>query len=158
MTYLLEAPEIVESPEQLVAMIPLVVARAQMPEVMGPGIGEVFAVISAQNIGVAGPWFAHHYRITDEQFDFAICVPVSSAVSATGRVVPGVRRAATVARAVLCGPYEHLGDGWGELMTWIDESAHRAESDLWEVYLSGPESSSDSTMWRTQLNRPLMVQ
>jgi effector-binding domain-containing protein len=157
MTYVLESPETVESPEQLVAMIPLVVSRAEMPNVIGPGIVELFAVISAQNVGVVGPWFAHHFAMTDEQFDFAICVPVSSTVVASGRVIPGVRRAALVARAVMCGPYEHLSDGWSELMSWINSRGYQPEADLWEVYLTGPESSEDSATWRTQLNRPLTV-
>jgi hypothetical protein len=56
-------------------------------------------------------------------------------MSPASRVVHGVRRASQVAPAVLCGAYEHLGDGWGELMSWID--AH------------------DSSEWRTELNRPL---
>jgi effector-binding domain-containing protein len=156
MSYVLEAPEVVESPEQLVAKIPIVVARDQMPSVMGPGISEVFSVISAQGIEVAGPWFAHHYSITDAQFDFAICVPVVTPVAAAGRVVPGKREASTVVRAVLCGPYEHLSDGWGELMTWIDAQGHNARTDLWEVYAQGPESGDDSSKWRTELNRPLV--
>ncbi len=156
MTYVLETPEIVESPEQTVAMIPIVVARSKMPEVMGPGISEVFAVVSAQNIPITGPWFAHHFEITDETFDFAICVPIATPVEPSGRVVPGTRRAALVARAVLVGPYEHLSDGWGELMAWIDRNGHQPASDLWEVYLTGPDASPDSSTWRTQLNRPLI--
>jgi hypothetical protein len=89
MSYILEVPRLVDSPEQLVAMIPLVVSRDQMPVVMGPGIGEIFSVVSVQGIPVTGPWFAHHYKITDTHFDFAICVPVASAVTASGR--SGVR-------------------------------------------------------------------
>ncbi len=156
MTYTLEAPELVESPQQLVAKIRLVVARDQMPVVMGPGISELFSVVGAQNIEVVGPWFAHHNAITDTEFDFAICVPVASPVAPTGRVVPGVRDAALVARAVMCGPYEHLGDGWGELMAWIESQGLQPRSDLWEVYLVGPESGDDSSKWRSELNRPLV--
>ncbi len=127
-----------------------------MPVVMGPGISEVFSVTSAQSITPTGPWFAHHFEITETHFDFAICVPVADAITASGRVVPGVREAARVARAILCGPYEHLGDGWGELMAWIEAEGHRPRLDLWEVYATGPESGPDSSGWRTELNRPLV--
>jgi effector-binding domain-containing protein len=153
---MLATPQIVESPEQLVAKIALVVARDQMPVVMGPGINEVFTVLSAQGIKVTGPWFAHHYEITDTTFDFAICVPVASPVAPSGRVIPGVREAVRVARAVLSGPYEGLGDGWGEFMTWIAAEGLRPRADLWEVYTTGPESGDDSSQWRTELNRPLL--
>lgn len=152
---MLGTPRIVDSPEQLVAKIALVVPRDQMPVVMGPGISELFTVVSAQGIEVTGPWFAHHYEITDTTFDFAICVPVASPVTASGRVIPDVREAARVARAVLSGPYEGLGDGWGELMTWIAAEGLQPRTDLWEIYVTGPESGDDSSQWRTELNRPL---
>jgi hypothetical protein len=32
---------------------------------------------------------------------------------------------------------------------------HAAAEDLWENYLSGPESGPDSSQWQTELNRPL---
>lgn len=154
---MLETPQIVDSPAQLVAKIPLVVERDQMPVVMGPGISELFTVVNAQGIEVTGPWFAHHYEISDTTFDFAICVPVASPVAPSGRVIPGLREAARVARAVLRGPYEGLGDGWGEMVAWIAAEGLRPRSDLWEVYTTGPESGDDSSQWRTELNRPLIV-
>jgi effector-binding domain-containing protein len=155
-TYRLEGLQVTDSPQQLVAKIPLVVEHGQMPSVIGPGISEVFSVISAQSISVVGPWFAHHYKITETHFDFAICVPVSSPVAASGRVIPGVRDATQVARAVLCGPYEHLSDGWSELMAWVEAEGLQPRSDLWEIYTAGPESGDDSSDWRTELNRPLL--
>ena len=53
---------------------------------MGAGIGEAMAAVKAQGIGPAGPWFAHHLKMTPETFDFDICVPVSAPVTAVGRV------------------------------------------------------------------------
>ena len=60
-----------------------------------------------------------------------------------------------VARTVFHGPYEHLGEAWGEFMSWINANGHQPAEDLWECYLVGPESGLDSSQWRTELNRPL---
>ena len=66
--------------------------------------------------------------------------------------VPAVR----VARTVYRGPYEGLGPAWEEFMAWIAGEGHTQGPDLWEVYLSGPESDPDPATYRTELNRPLV--
>jgi effector-binding domain-containing protein len=83
-------------------------------------------------------------------------VPVTAPVAAAGRVKPGQLPATTVARTVFQGAYEGLGAAWGEFDAWIVANGHTPGPDLWECYVAGPESSSDSASWRTELNRPLV--
>lgn len=154
---MIDAPQVVESAEQLIAFIPLVVPRAEIQTVMGPTIREVYAALSAQGIAPAGPWFTHHRRRPAETFDFDVCVPVAAPVAATGRVQPGQLPAARVARTIYHGPYEGLAAAWGEFSAWVAASGHTPREDLWECYLTGPESSPDPANWRTELNRPLVV-
>ena len=52
--------------------------------------------------------------------------------------------------------YESLGEAWGEFNEWIAAHGHRPGPDLWECYITGPESSPDPAAWRTELNRPLI--
>jgi effector-binding domain-containing protein len=153
---MLDTPQITQTAAQLTAVIRLTIPREEIRNVMGPGINEVMAAIAAQGIAPAGPWLTHHLRMNPDTFDFEIAVPVTSPVTAAGRVKPGELRAATVARTVYHGPYEGLGDAWGEFMTWIDAEGHTPAPDLWEVYLAGPESNPDPATWRTELNRPLI--
>jgi effector-binding domain-containing protein len=89
-------------------------------------------------------------------FDFEIGVPVAQPVTAAGRVQPGELPATTVARTVYRGPYQGLGDAWGEFGAWIAANGHTPAADLWECYVSGPESSPNPADWRTELNRPLI--
>jgi effector-binding domain-containing protein len=70
-------------------------------------------------------------------------------------VEPGERPAARVARTVYHGPYVGLGPAWGEFGAWIAAEGHTPAPDLWECYLTGPESGPDPSGWRTELNRPL---
>lgn len=153
---MIETPRITQTATQLTALVHLTIPRDQIAQVMGPSIMEVMSTLTAQGIAPAGTWFTHHLRMEPEIWDFEICVPVTAPVTAAGRVQPGQLRAATVARTVYQGPYEGLGDAWGEFMKWIEAEGHTPAPDLWEVYVVGPESSPDPAAWRTELNRPLI--
>ena len=152
---MIDTPEIVQTEKCLMALIHVVCPRAEIRNVMGPGIGEVMSTVAAQGIAITGPWFTHHLKIEPANFDFEICVPVASTVKAAGRVRPGQWPAMKVARTMYRGPYEKLGDAWGEFEKWIAANGHKSAPDLWERYVKGPESGADSSLYCTELNRPL---
>ena len=153
---MIDTPKITRTSEQLTAVVHVTVAREEIRKVMGPGISEVKAAIAAQGIAAAGPWLTHHLRMDPKVFDFEICVPVKSPVSATGRVKQGRLPARKVARTVYYGPYEGLGAAWGELGEWIKAQGLKPADDLWEIYTVDPESNPDPANWRTELNKPLL--
>ena len=152
---MIEKPKIASSPEQLTATIHLTVPRAEIRNVMGPGLNEIHAALAAQRIAAAGPWFTHHLRMDPKVFDFEICVPVKSPVSATGRVTPGRIPGMKVAITVYRGGYEKLGEAWGEFDAWIKAQGLTTEPGLWERYTVGPETSSDPAAWQTELSRTI---
>ena len=152
----IDPPRIVRLEPLPIAVLPLVVARAEIQHVMGPGLAELRAAVEAQEVAVTGPWFTHHRRITPELFDFEIGLAVERPIEAAGRVVPSVRPAMTAAQAVHRGGFEALGAAWGELGAWIAREGHVAATDLWERYLVGPESSPRPEEWATELTRPLV--
>ena len=149
---MLDTPQITEVAAQRTAVIRLTIPRAEIRQVMGPGIGELMAAVAAQGIGPAGPWFSHHLRMDPAVFDFEIGVPVTAPVTPVGRVVPGELPDSTVARTVYRGPYEGLGSAWGEFDAWIKANGHTPAPGLWECYVAGPESGPDPAGWRTELN------
>jgi effector-binding domain-containing protein len=152
---MIDTPEITQSAPRQVARIRLTVPSSEIQNVMGPGIREVMETLAAQGIAPAGPWFTHHMHRPTDVFDFEICVPVTTPVASAGRVKPGVLSSATIARTVYHGPYEGLAAAWGEFTKWIEAKGHTPREDLWETYAVGPESGSDPSQWRTELNRPL---
>ncbi|MBM3993568.1 MAG: AraC family transcriptional regulator [Planctomycetes bacterium] len=154
---MIDTPTILKTGHQLTAVIRLTIQRDAIRNVMGPGITELMAVVVSQGIGPAGAWFTHHFRIEPDLFDFEIGVPVTSEATPMGRVTPSYLPAVTVARTVYHGPYECLADAWGEFDAWIKANGHTPATDLWECYVAGPETGSDSTKWRTELNRPLVI-
>ncbi|MCB1022120.1 MAG: GyrI-like domain-containing protein [Bryobacterales bacterium] len=153
---LIQSPKIVEVSTQSVAVIRLTIPRSEIRQVMGPAMGEVMAAAHAQDIGPAGPLFAHHFQIDPEVFDFEVGVPVDELVAAVGRVEAGELPACTVAQALYRGDYERLGEAWRELDWWIEANGHTPAKDRWEVYVSGPGSSPSPAHWITELNRPLL--
>jgi effector-binding domain-containing protein len=152
---MLDTPKITQTAAQLTAIIRLTIPRAEIRNVMGPGMGELMAAVAAQGIAPAGPIFSHHLRMDPNTFDFEIGVPVKTPVVAAGRVKPGQLPATRVARTTFHGDYEGLGAAWGEFNAWIVAKGHTPSPDLWECYVAGPESSPDPANWRTELNRPL---
>src|SRR3954454_15590204 len=116
---MIDTPRITQVAAQRTAVIRLTVLRKEIRNVMGPGIGELRAAVAAQGIAPAGPRFTHHLRMDPEIFDFEICVPVTTAVAAMGRVEAGQLPAATVARTVFHGSYEGLSSAWGAFDAWI---------------------------------------
>jgi effector-binding domain-containing protein len=153
---MISTPEIVEVPARKAAAVHVTVDRSHIRLVMGPAIREIYQCLAAQNVTPAGPWLTLHHRITDTEFDFDACVPVSASVLSVGRVRQIELPAARCASAVHSGAYEGLAGAWGELHQWMREHGHSAATWLYETYLTGPESSEDSAQWRTELRRPLL--
>lgn len=153
---MIEPPTLTDVPARAAAVIHLTIPRDQIQHAMGPAIGEVMAVLEAQGIAPAGPWYSHHLRMVPDLWDFEVGVPVASPVSPAGRVVPGGLPAARVARTVYTGGYDGLGDAWGAFGEWIDAQGLATAEDFWEVYAQGPESGDDPAAYRTELFRPIV--
>jgi effector-binding domain-containing protein len=153
---MIDKPQIVQTSAQPAAVIHITVPREEIQTVMGPAMAEVHSVAAAQGVAPAGPMFSHHLRMDPNVFDFEVGLPVSARVNSAGRVQPSELPAARVARTVYHGSYEGLADAWGEFMGWIEAEGLSPAPDLWECYLSGPESSPDPADWHTELNRPLV--
>jgi effector-binding domain-containing protein len=153
---MLETPHLTDTTPLYVAKVPVTTPRDAMQHVIGPAISEVYAAVMSQGRTPAGPWFTHHLRVPTEVFDFEACVPVDKPITAAGRVLPGEWPATRVARVVYQGPYEGLGEAWGTFIKWVDAQGHTRRGDLYERYLVGPDSTQDSSAFRTELNQPLV--
>jgi len=152
---MIEEPRIIQSQTLLTAYIRIATPRDEIQDVMGPGLTELMQVLTAQGIKPSGPWFNHHLKMDPDEFDFELSVPVTKEIQPAGRVVPGVLASARVAQTIYHGSYDGLGDAWGKLHSWVEAQGFTPRADLWEYYVSGPESNPDSASWQTELNLPL---
>ena len=152
---MIDPPHITQSEAQWVAFVHLTVPKYEIQRVMGPGLLEVKAALAGQGIKPNGAWFTHHLRVDPDVFDFKICIPVPTAITPSGRVEAGHLPEQKVARTIYRGPYEGLAHAWAEFGQWIAKQGYKPESDVWEVYLAGPERNTDPAEWETELNRPI---
>ncbi len=153
---MLDNMEILDVPAQPTAAIHLTIPRDEIRHVMGPAISEVYGALAAQGVRPAGPWLSHHFRMLPDVFDFAVSVPVATAVTPVGRVHPSELPACKVARTTYRGPYEGLGDAWGKFRAQIAAQGLESAPGLWEVYAVGPDRSQNPADWETQLNQILV--
>ena len=154
---MLDTPRISPTEPRPIAVIRLTVPRSQIQTVMGPAMGELLATIAEQGIAADGPLFSHHFNMHPDTFDFEVGIFTTIFVEEAGRVRRGESSASTaVAKTTYRGPYEGLGEAWAEFDRWVAAEGHTPAPDLWEFYVSGPESSPDPAQWRTDLLRPLL--
>ncbi|MCU0635812.1 MAG: GyrI-like domain-containing protein, partial [Gemmatimonadaceae bacterium] len=137
---MIDTPALVVTTRQPLAMIRLTVAPAELRHVIGPALGELTDVLATQQLRPTGPWLTYHFRRPTATFDCAVCMPVATPIEGRGRVTPGELPAVRVARTVHHGGYEGLRDAWGALAAWITREGHTAAEDLWESYVTGPDS------------------
>src|SRR3954447_10768990 len=128
---MLSPPEIVQTGAEQAAVIRLTIPRSEMMKQFGPAVGELMAALSAQGIEPVGAVFAHHLKMSADNFDFELGVRTASAVQPVGRVQASELPAAKVARTVYSGPYEGLPSAWGEVTSWMNANGHRQAGDLW---------------------------
>ena len=152
---MIDTPEIIDLPEQKMAVIPLKVPSSEIMAHMGPGISELHQTLAAQGITPSGPWFTHHQRAPTDTFDFEICLPVETEVAPSGRVKSGKRPAMKAARTIYHGGYEGLGNAWGQFMAQLKNQGIATTEELYETYAVGPESGPDGSQYRTMLCKPL---
>jgi len=152
---MIDTPQVVQTDEQVTAVIHITVPRAEISQVMGPAIGEILSTLAAQGTAPAGPCYSFHWKRPADTFDFEVGFPVSRPITPAGRVKMSRLPEGKVVRTLYRGGYEGLGAAWGEFMAWIEGEGFETQGSLWESYLSGPESGPDPNLWCTELNRPL---
>lgn len=153
--FMIDSPMILQSEQLHAATIRFTIPRNQIQIVMGPAMGEVLSTLKSQGLTASGPLFSHHFRMLPDIWDFEVGVPFVGTLTPAGRVQVSSLPSVKIARTTYRGDYGGLGAAWAELGKWITENGHTPAENLWEFYVSGPDTSSDPAQWETELNRPL---
>jgi effector-binding domain-containing protein len=152
----IEKPEIVQTIPILTAALYARVPAKEIQNQMGLLLRELSDELRSQGIKPAGPWFTHHLRGPSEFFDFEVCFPVGSSIRANGRVKPGRWPAMKMVRTTYHGGYEGLAGGWQDFMAEIKSMGLQVSPEIWEVYLTGPDTTNEPDQWRTELSRAIL--
>jgi effector-binding domain-containing protein len=87
----------------------------------------------------------------DVEAGFPVAVPVRS----DGTVQAGALPAGRVVQADHLGSYDSLRETYEAIERWMGEHGLEPADEMWEVYLSGPETDSDPASWRTHVVWPV---
>lgn len=154
---MIEPPRIIDiHPARATAVIHVRCTCEEVRTAMGRGVRELLDGVHAQGARPAGPLFTHHLRRPADTLDFEIGVPVDKPVGPAGRMRAGEWPAMRAARTEHRGRYEDLPQAWAAFMDWIAARKLGAAEDLWECYITGPETGSDASAWRTELSVALL--
>ena len=158
---MIDTPEVTSSKHETAAVIHIQCPRERIKAEVEPAIREIMAALESQGQSPRGALFMHHLTMSSTRFDVEVGFPVAAPLRESGRVKTSELPAAQVARTIYRGPYEGLHAAWNEFGKrlerdgLVDAKVLSPIKTLWERYLVGPETSTDPSQWRTELNLPL---
>ena len=144
-------------PEQPVLAIRGVVAPALFPSFIGGAFGELYQCLETVGIDPEGPPMARYHDVGPDSIDVEICVPVPSGTIGTGRIVPGVLPAETVATVLHIGSYDGEGEAYAALEGWLQAHGYAHGGPPRERYLVGPDADVEPAEYRTQIEMPIVA-
>lgn len=147
--------EIIERPEQPVAVVHEIVPMKELPQFFARAFGQVYGVIHAQGVAPIGPPFAHYLGMPKESVEVEAGFPVAAPVKETGAVHAATLPAGKCVHGVHVGPYETMQKTYGELTQWVQAEHLKIHDDMWEVYLSDPQREPNPSTWKTEIFWPV---
>lgn len=130
---------------------------ADLGETFGRAYGQLFGYLGQIGARPAGMPFSiyHDPDFKEEDVDVEICVPVEKRLSGKGELNGSVMPSGLAACTVHAGPYGEVGPAYQALMSWIQDHGHECAGPPREVYLVGPDKTSDPNQFRTEIVWPL---
>ena len=125
---------------------------------IGPAMGEAFpkiyhAVVSA-GVEPSGMPLARYFDFGEQETTFECAIPVPAAFTSTAEVQPSTVGGGEAAFAMHVGPYDTIGETWGQLMAWVAEQGRAPGGPTWEVYIDDPGEVAAGEL-KTELYIPL---
>lgn len=128
---------------------------------VGKLIGEVFGFLGQHGIQPAGApftvWHDHDFRETEVDAEVAvqIAAAISPVLSGNGRVKISLLPAVEMACVIHQGSYDDFGLAYSALAEWIEANGYRITGSNREIYLSGPESTTNPAEYVTEIQFPV---
>lgn len=136
------------------------VIRAEVPmqdltTVFDRGFHETARVAAEQDIAIVGAPFGFYPRMPTDTVEVLVGFPVAAPVTPDGEVtnfeLPGGR----AATGMHLGSYDDLDQTYEELQGWAATEGIELADQMWESYLSDPETDPDPSTWQTRITWPL---
>ncbi|MGO4602370.1 GyrI-like domain-containing protein [Terrabacter sp. 2YAF2] len=139
----------VEAAEQPTAVLRASVPMDELPTFFARAFAATAAALAKQGHAPAGPPFGLYRGMPTTVVDVEAGFPVSTPVEPTGDVVPSTLPGGRAVEAVHIGPYDTMGETYGQVEQWMVGQRLVPGKVVWESYLSDPEREPDPATWRT---------
>ena len=137
---------VVDLAEQQTAVVRGRAAPETISEMLGRTFDAVARTAAGQGRRIAGPPFARYRSMDESGWDIEAGFPVDVPIDADGDVEPGSLPACRAARLVHTGPYDTIGEAWGEASAWLVEHGYDTADAPWESYLDEPGVEQPRTL------------
>lgn len=131
-------PELIEGPEQHLAVVRDSVPMDGIPALYDRGYPLIFASLSAAGVTPSGPTMGVTHGMPDETINLGAAVPVDSPITADGEVTPETLPAGKVVTLLVRGNYDLIPAAYGHLFDWIAGQGLTPTGIVWEKYLIEP--------------------
>jgi DNA-binding transcriptional MerR regulator len=120
-------------------------------------LGELRASLASQNITTTSPAGGIYSNdlFTDERGEATVFVPCDLTFRSTGRIDPLVIPAVELATTTHAGPHTDIDCSYGALGTYVADHALGIDGPIREYYVVDRHTTTDSSMWRTQIGWPI---
>jgi effector-binding domain-containing protein len=142
---------IIECRDQQTAAVRERVPMTELTEFFSRAFGETMAVLQSQGIRPVDAPFGKYYGRPTETVDVEAGFPVAKAITASGRVLPGVLPGGRAVEAIHVGPYDTMERTYSEIEEYFAKEHLEGGPVMWESYLSDPEAEPDAAKWRTKI-------
>jgi len=140
---------------QNILFVRLRVARNEISNAIGEGLGKAFPYSQRLGLAIAGRPFTRYLSTGPGLYSIDVGMPVATAATGEGAVESGTLPAGPVAVAMHGGPYDQLSETYAELERWVEANGYRVGGAPWESYITDPADHPDPQDWRTEVYWPL---
>ncbi len=120
-------------------------------------IGELHAILAAQDVAAAGPPGAvvASEFFADERGEITVYVPTSAPIRPVGRVIQATIPAQELATIVHEGSHDDIDRSYGALATYVSDRTLAVDGPIRERYLVFRHDTRDEATWRTEIGWPI---
>jgi effector-binding domain-containing protein len=144
-----------EVPDQALLSIRARMKTAEMPGFIGQSYAKLYGRLDGLSVTTRGMPFVIYHAFGPGVVDAEVCLPLAAVVADSGEMTSRVLPAATVARTVHLGPYDRLGDAYGELSEWIGDHGFVVVGVARERYLNEPGPDVAPADYLTEIDLPI---
>ena len=131
------------------------VKMADLTEYFGRAFTTSAAALAEQGLAPAGPPLALYHGMPTDTVDVTAGFPIAGPAHGTSDVVVTELPAGDAITGIYTGPYDGMTRTYDEIAAWLQEHNLTPGTDMWEEYLSDPETDPDPATWRTRIVFPL---